>query len=161
MNDIDELLPNKFDDDLEKKKKDVRTTSFTVTCKNKKGENVEVPVVWDKDIHRIAIDIDVFLEDADCDLATYHPVLEKALRESFEERRKDVEATHNQQKKYIDGLTPEMQKSLNETRFFKFYGQAEGHEIRGFINKLINRYIGDASACYPDIPDVCLCLFLL
>jgi hypothetical protein len=145
-----ELLPQKFNEKtLDERLKEVRSVNFEYTAQNGK----KFGIVWDKDCHRLAFDIDVIIEDEGLS-SDEKPRIEAKLKEEFQKARELVKKRYEQDKLELDKLSEEEKKSLEEIKIYKFYPTHPDIPIKQFIDPTINRYYGKAYKVFPqqDIP---------
>jgi len=66
----------------------------------KSSDGKKIDVVWDKECHRLAVDIDSIIEDEKLP-STEGPLIKEALKEAFNNKRELIKSQYEAQKKSI------------------------------------------------------------
>jgi len=142
-----ELLPQMFEQKtLQERQNDVKSVEFIFTAEN--GKNVEV--CWDKDCHKLAIDVDSIIEDEGLD-PKEGDRLKVRLKQEFVDARDRVKQQYETEKRELDSLSPEDLQALRDMRVYKFYPVHDTIDIPPYMDPKINRYYGNAHRTFPQV----------
>jgi len=142
-----ELIPQIFEETtLQQRLDKVKDVSFVYKASN--GKNIDI--VWDKECHVLAVDIDVIIEDEKLP-EDENPKIKAALKEAFNQARDRVKEQYEAQKKELESLSSQDLAALREMKIYKFYPSHDNIDIRPFVDPFVNRYYGKAHFTFPKI----------
>lgn len=145
-----ELLPQVFDmKTLQDLHREATCVAFEHTAES--GQKVEI--VWDKEVHRLKIDLDIIIEDEKLD-PSEKPRIEEGLRKRFEAAREAITKRYNEQKAEISALSATDDAALRNMKVYKFYPTHEDLALGPYMTNVINRYYGKATRVFPDLPEL-------
>jgi len=139
-----ELLPQKFEEeDLDTKLKKVQDVSFIY--KTRDGRSIEF--TWDKEIHKLKIDLPYMMEEFKIP-SDEEDILKEKLKEAFDKKREEITKEHEAKKKILDSYSPEHIQALKDIKIYKFYPTHPRLDISGAINPYFNRYFGNVDRVF-------------